>query len=81
MVADIGDISINTYNIIKSCELIREQVAQIISNGCIPLIMGGDHTVTYPILQAFKVFITFYVLLTVLARFGVRKNVFSNDME
>merc|ERR1712212_1332888 len=54
MVADIGDISINTYNIVKSCQLIREQVAQIISDGCIPLIMGGDHTISYPILQAFK---------------------------
>ena len=27
----------------------------IIQTGCIPLALGGDHTMTYPILQAIKV--------------------------
>jgi hypothetical protein len=29
----------------------------IIQTGCIPLALGGDHTMTYPILQAIKVHI------------------------
>ena len=29
----------------------------IIQTGCIPFALGGDHTMTYPILQAIKVHI------------------------
>ncbi|XP_041483631.1 guanidinobutyrase-like [Lytechinus variegatus] len=53
-VADIGDVTLNLYDLKKSCEMIREQYATIIANGCIPLTLGGDHTLTYPILQAIK---------------------------
>nr|XP_054770872.1 guanidinobutyrase-like [Lytechinus pictus] len=53
-VADIGDVTHNLYDLKKSCEMIREQYATIIAKGCIPLTLGGDHTLTYPILQAIK---------------------------
>nr|XP_054771766.1 guanidinobutyrase-like [Lytechinus pictus] len=53
-VADIGDVTLNLYDLKKSCEMIREQYATIIANGCKPLTLGGDHTLTYPILQAIK---------------------------
>ncbi|XP_045137025.1 guanidinobutyrase-like [Portunus trituberculatus] len=53
-VADIGDVFINLYNLPEACRNIREQYQNIISNKCIPLTMGGDHTISYPILQAMK---------------------------
>ncbi|XP_011361916.2 agmatinase, mitochondrial isoform X1 [Pteropus vampyrus] len=52
MVADLGDININLYNLQDSCRLIREAYQKIVATGCIPLTLGGDHTITYPILQA-----------------------------
>lgn len=55
MIADIGDISVNTFNVNATVKLIKDKVAEIISNGCKPLILGGDHTISYPILQAMKV--------------------------
>ena len=55
MVADIGDIPINTYNLAATVEIIRKHIAAIASHGCKPLILGGDHTITYPILQGIKV--------------------------
>ncbi|KAM3921254.1 agmatinase, mitochondrial-like isoform 2-T2 [Leptodactylus fuscus] len=52
MVADIGDVNINLYDLKDSCRRIREAYQKIMAAGCIPLTMGGDHTITYPILQA-----------------------------
>nr|XP_022341025.1 uncharacterized protein LOC111135347 isoform X2 [Crassostrea virginica] len=53
-VADIGDINFNFCNLQKACEDIRNQYRKLISNACIPLTLGGDHTISYPILQAMK---------------------------
>lgn len=53
-VADIGDIAINPYNLPASLAIIAESYAEIINNGCIPLTLGGDHSITYPILQAMQ---------------------------
>ncbi|MEE6482158.1 hypothetical protein FKM82_013162 [Ascaphus truei] len=52
MVADIGDVNVNLYNLEDSCRRIREAYQKIMAAGCVPLTLGGDHTITYPILQA-----------------------------
>ena len=54
MVADIGDMSVVPFYVERSCRIIKEETAKIIKDGCRPLFMGGDHLVTYPILQAMK---------------------------
>ncbi|XP_017687449.1 PREDICTED: agmatinase, mitochondrial [Lepidothrix coronata] len=51
-VADIGDVKVNLYNLPDSCRLIRESYQEIVASGCVPLTLGGEHTITYPILQA-----------------------------
>ncbi|XP_069466556.1 guanidino acid hydrolase, mitochondrial [Ambystoma mexicanum] len=52
MVADIGDANVNLYNLADSCQRIRQKYQEILAADCIPLTLGGDHTITYPILQA-----------------------------
>ncbi|XP_044527219.1 agmatinase, mitochondrial [Gracilinanus agilis] len=52
LVADIGDVDVNLYNLQDSCRLIREAYRKIAAANCIPLTLGGEHTITYPILQA-----------------------------
>lgn len=51
-VADLGDVPINTYHIRKSFELITEYYTSIFSNSCVPLTLGGDHSIVLPILRA-----------------------------
>lgn len=53
-VADIGDVSCNIYNVPEAVKEIRLAFDDILKHNCVPLTMGGDHTVTYPILQAIK---------------------------
>jgi guanidinobutyrase len=51
-VADIGDVAINTFNSQASMPIVRDFVADVVSHGAIPIGIGGDHTITYPVLQA-----------------------------
>jgi guanidinobutyrase len=53
-VADLGDVPINTYSIGKSIEIIRAFYEPVLAAGCRPLTLGGDHTITLPILRALK---------------------------
>ena len=52
MVADIGDVAIDTFNLPKCMDIITDAYRDIIAKGCKPLTLGGDHTLTYPILRA-----------------------------
>lgn len=51
-VADIGDVPINTYDLHKCMDIITKYYQKIIQTECIPITMGGDHTLTYPLLRA-----------------------------
>lgn len=51
-VADIGDIAINTFDLKKTVDIITTAYEDILSHGCVPLTLGGDHTLSYPILRA-----------------------------
>lgn len=51
-VADIGDVAINTFDLKKSVKIIQKAYDRILAQDCIPLTLGGDHTLTLPILRA-----------------------------
>ena len=51
-VADIGDVPTNPYNLHDSIARIEAAYREIITDGCRPIGLGGDHTVTLPILRA-----------------------------
>jgi len=51
-VADLGDVPINTYSLDKSLAIITAFYARVLAAGCIPLTLGGDHTIALPILRA-----------------------------
>lgn len=51
-VADIGDLAINTFSLADSLKRIEAQYDAILAQGVIPMAMGGDHSITLPILRA-----------------------------
>ena len=53
-VADIGDVAINTFDLKKSVNIIEAAYDAILATGAVPLTLGGDHTLTWPILRAMK---------------------------
>jgi len=50
--ADIGDLAINTFSLIESIRIISASYDAILKHKVIPVAMGGDHTITLPILRA-----------------------------
>lgn len=53
-VADIGDVAINTFDLKDSVCRIEAAHRDILGLGAIPLTLGGDHTLTWPVLRAIK---------------------------
>jgi guanidinobutyrase len=54
-VADIGDVAINTFHLPKCMDIITDFYRDnILAHGAVPMTLGGDHTITFPILRAIK---------------------------
>ncbi len=51
-VADAGDVAINTFNLKKTITIIEQTYDKILNANCKPLTLGGDHTISLPILRA-----------------------------
>ena len=51
-IADIGDLAINTFSLADSLKIIRESYDAILAQGVTPVAMGGDHSITLPILRS-----------------------------
>ncbi|MGV6848119.1 MAG: agmatinase [Marinibacterium sp.] len=51
-VADIGDLAINTFSLADSLKIIADSYRGILAAGVIPMAIGGDHSLTLPILRA-----------------------------
>lgn len=53
MIADLGDVDIRPTNVELSFELITSAVAGVLARGAMPVVLGGDHSITYPVVRAF----------------------------
>ncbi|GFS94634.1 agmatinase, mitochondrial [Nephila pilipes] len=53
-VADLGDIPYTLYDITRAAKDIKDYISNVLQQNCIPITLGGDHTITFPILQAIK---------------------------
>jgi guanidinobutyrase len=53
-VADVGDVAINTFNLEKSVAIIERAYHEILTENCKPITLGGDHTISLPILRALR---------------------------
>lgn len=51
-VVDAGDVDMDPMDFHASFDNVREAVRKIISKGALPVMMGGDHSVTIPTAQA-----------------------------
>ena len=51
-VADIGDVPVNTFDLAQSIDIIESYYRKVAEAGVKTISMGGDHTVTLPILRA-----------------------------
>lgn len=50
--ADLGDVAINTFSLSDSLRIITETYAAHLKHDFIPMTLGGDHSLTLPVLRA-----------------------------
>ncbi|MGH1577061.1 agmatinase [Planktotalea sp.] len=51
-VGDIGDVPINTFSLSDSLLIITEYYDELLKSNAIPVALGGDHSLTLPILRS-----------------------------
>ncbi|SEG76246.1 agmatinase [Marinobacterium lutimaris] len=52
-IVDVGDVDVTPTNVEKSSENVTQLVRSLRDKGVIPVGIGGDHSVSYPILRGF----------------------------
>ena len=50
--ADLGDIAINTFSLSDTIRIVKEAYDQFLKEDFIPMTLGGDHSLTLPVLRA-----------------------------
>jgi arginase family enzyme len=50
---DVGDVGMFQADVHETSRVIREAVKNIVRAGALPIILGGDHYISYPCLQGF----------------------------
>jgi agmatinase len=53
-VTDIGDVDVIPGSPSRSLRNLTDTIARVLEQGARPLTIGGDHTVTFPVVRAFK---------------------------
>ena len=51
-IADIGDVAVNPYNLLKTVDAIEAAIDAVLAEGAKPISVGGDHTCTLPVVRA-----------------------------
>jgi agmatinase len=54
--ADCGDVNVVPSGVELTYERVKRSVSRILDRRAFPIILGGDHGITYPVLQAFSEF-------------------------
>jgi agmatinase len=55
-IVDCGDVDIAYYDIERNMRLITDAVGAILDRNAMPVLIGGDHSVSFPIVRAFERF-------------------------
>jgi agmatinase len=50
--ADLGDINVAPANVDLAFERLTRTVGRLVEKGVLPVVIGGDHTITFPVVRA-----------------------------
>ncbi len=51
VLVDLGDVD-TSGDVLKTFAAIEEKVAQVVEREAVPVVLGGDHSITYPVVKA-----------------------------
>ena len=53
LIVDTGDVDILPTNVEKTFDNVTQMIRAVLARGAMPLVLGGDHSITYPVVRAF----------------------------
>ncbi|MEM7583523.1 MAG: arginase family protein [Acidobacteriota bacterium] len=53
-IVDCGDVDVIYFDQERNFRLIADSVGTILEHGAVPVVLGGDHSISYPVLRAFE---------------------------
>lgn len=53
LIVDAGDVDIRPANPARTFELVTARTREILDAGLLPVVLGGDHSITFPVFAAF----------------------------
>ena len=51
---DIGDADVLPTNVVKTFDNVTDMTKAVLRRRAMPVVLGGDHAITYPVVRAFK---------------------------
>ena len=51
LIIDAGDVDVRPANAARTFDVIRARVQEFVDTGVFPVIIGGDHSITYPVFE------------------------------
>jgi agmatinase len=54
LIVDLGDADIIATNIVSSFENITALTSRILAKGAVPVVLGGDHAISFPVVRAYE---------------------------
>lgn len=54
LIADVGDADVWPTDVERTFDNITATVRAILAKGALPVVLGGDHSITYPVVRAFE---------------------------
>lgn len=54
LIVDAGDADILPTNVEKTFENVTQMMRKLLARGALPVVLGGDHSITYPVVRAFE---------------------------
>jgi agmatinase len=61
-IADVGDADVLPTNVVDTFANITGLTRKVIQRGALPVVLGGDHAITYPVVRAFEAEEPFHVV-------------------
>lgn len=52
---DLGDVQVVPGNFKKTCQQVQFSIEEILDQGCVPIVIGGDHSISYPVTRALDI--------------------------
>jgi agmatinase len=53
LIIDAGDVDVRPANAARTFEIITARTREILDAGAFPVVLGGDHSISYPVFEAF----------------------------